>query len=688
MNKSSYLSYLPPVLWSKEHDPSQFLGYMLRIFEKILTGFSVNTRARRAMASIKTASNDRIEVTDEVGANNFQPGDIINIEGTPEQKKIADIRGTEIFLDSNLSGNYNAGTVRIADLLSGQKTFRVMDVDNLGPGSIIEITQHDKAEDGIVSQVRGDFITLTTGLINTFAMADTYVPVRIKDKVAIIHKDHQHDSFEKAIDELYQIFNPFLNRSDFLSYLASWVALPLEEGWSQYQKRKLISEIVSIYEKRGLKEGLYTYLDVFAATEANPRIVIDDGDALYLTTLKENDTASLHAIFQSISVSRGPETITALLHPTALAVDSKNNYIIADDGDDSLTLSIPRYPSLWKVTNTGEIEYKLTPHGQIPMPIYVPKSTDSVTLNKPTALVIDSQEQYFVLDAGPDPLTPPEGPGIYRFSPPAYVISKVIDQSTTPKFDVVNPVDMVLDGNDNFVVLDRGRLIDSDPPNPTVSTKQKIVVVSENPLTIKNHKLNIVKEPTAIVMDSTGRYIVADAKDQNTAAPADLIRVDPSAGWSEKSLLSGVPDNPLVFPAGLVFENPQSLIVCDTGVRWGFSGDVSNRIVAESPGLYRVDLSGATPVITRLTIDRKLVNPTKIAIDHNKKLIITDRGESCRSVPPKRNWRAGANEFGVIVHFSQQRPTTDEERIKIMQEIQKVVEEEKPAHTYWWLKSR
>ena len=35
---SSYLDYLPPFLWSDENDHEQFLGRMLRIFEKILTG--------------------------------------------------------------------------------------------------------------------------------------------------------------------------------------------------------------------------------------------------------------------------------------------------------------------------------------------------------------------------------------------------------------------------------------------------------------------------------------------------------------------------------------------------------------------------------------------------------------------------------------------------------------------------
>jgi hypothetical protein len=38
--KSSYTQYLPPVLWSYQSDPDQFLARMLHIFEKILTGIN------------------------------------------------------------------------------------------------------------------------------------------------------------------------------------------------------------------------------------------------------------------------------------------------------------------------------------------------------------------------------------------------------------------------------------------------------------------------------------------------------------------------------------------------------------------------------------------------------------------------------------------------------------------------
>jgi hypothetical protein len=38
--QSSYLRYLPQVLWSSESDPEPLLGQALCVFEKILTGIA------------------------------------------------------------------------------------------------------------------------------------------------------------------------------------------------------------------------------------------------------------------------------------------------------------------------------------------------------------------------------------------------------------------------------------------------------------------------------------------------------------------------------------------------------------------------------------------------------------------------------------------------------------------------
>jgi hypothetical protein len=186
-----------------------------------------------------------------------------------------------------------------------------------------------------------------------------------------------------------------------------------------------------------------------------------------------------------------------------------------------------------------------------------------------------------------------------------------------------------------------------------------------------------------------GTLIVADAKQLASTDPADLWRVDPAHGWTATSLLSAVPPgtNPLIFPTGLVFETPTALLVCDTGLRWGFQQDQSNRAMAEPGALYRVDLSQSPPVISQVTRERTLVNPVKMVKDQLGKVIIIDRGESLRGATLRRNWRARSNEFGVIVHFSQQRPTTNDERNRTRRGIASVVDEQKPGHTSWWLKS-
>jgi hypothetical protein len=154
--------------------------------------------------------------------------------------------------------------------------------------------------------------------------------------------------------------------------------------------------------------------------------------------------------------------------------------------------------------------------------------------------------------------------------------------------------------------------------------------------------------------------------------------------------LADVPEdaNPLVFPTALAWESEHSLLVCDAGLRWRFEGDQSNRSMAEPATIYRVDLLQRPPMIVRITNDRSLVSPTKIALDRRGDLIIADRGEALHGLSVKRNWRARPSEFGVIVHFSRGRPTTNDERNRIRRGIGRVLEEQKPGHASWWLKSQ
>ncbi len=499
------------------------------------------------------------------------------------------------------------------------------------------------------------------------------------DGVPILHGTHEHEPLEITIDNLQHLFDPWRTRQDFLPWLASWLALTLENDWSehQYQWRKLMSEIVSVYDRRGLKEGLYKHLDFYVATRARPRIIIDDGEAILRGERLPDGTLQLHTVGYANTVSVPGAATTILLHPVAIAVDASNNYIIADQGDVSLT--VPRPPALWRVSSSGELEYQ--PGTPRPMPRPVLAGSPLVT---PTAVLVDAQGRYAVLDIGPITSSTSLASAIYRLAPPSSTATTVIGQSTTPTFPAVHPVDMVLDGTGRFVVLDRGRHPLGDPP--AGSATPRIVVVSEGPLAVTTQALAGVMEPTALVRDAAGRFIVADAKDQSSLTPADLVRFDPANWAAPSSLLSGVPagQNPLIFPTGLAFETPQSLLVCDTGARWGYDaaeGDSSYRYLAEPAAIYRVDLSPTPPIITRLTQERRLVQPAKLVIDRAGAPVVVDRGARGR----RRSWRAGSNEFGVLVFFSQQRPTTSDERFAIRRGVAKVVDENKPAHTVGWL---
>lgn len=535
-------------------------------------------------------------------------------------------------------------------------------------------------------------------------------------------------NFEKVIDELAQLFNPWKTNEKFLPWLASWVALTLSEDFSEYQKRKLISEIVSVYQERGLKNSLQSYLDICStyldtdSAYVKPRMAIDDGVAVLRATFLDNGTAILHTVAHSNVISnKGFEDknkfVTVLLCPSAIAADDQNNYIVADMGDSSLQKpQIPQRPSIWKLSSTGDIGYYniideksgTQTMVQIPKPIYAGNY-----LQNPTAVVVDSINRYSFVDTGSGTSTGETSkPGIYRITPPDNPsvdpsinsrIEKVINQSTNPGFTAVYPVDMICDNLERFIVLDRGNAdLEKD-------AKSKIVVVSENPqLNVEDHPLEKVVEPTALTMDSNGNYIVADAKKQSDEYPASLVRVeitvkDNQEVWSETLLLDEVKNNPLIYPTGLAFENSklnsQSLFVCDKGIRGVVGGGSGYAKMAETAAVYRIDFPqtpSTPPTITRVTYENKLVNPTKMMIDRKRKLIITDRGESLQI--PQRNWRTRANEFGISVLFSLQHSIPETSLLNqdpstslviqdsIMRKIKITVDEQKPENTLCWIK--
>ncbi|HET9193085.1 MAG TPA: phage tail protein [Vicinamibacterales bacterium] len=56
--------------------------------------------------------------------------------------------------------------------------------------------------------------------------------------------------------------------SPFLTYLATWVALILDQNWDMDRKRRWLERIVPLYQRRGTRAGLAEYLTMFVGNQA------------------------------------------------------------------------------------------------------------------------------------------------------------------------------------------------------------------------------------------------------------------------------------------------------------------------------------------------------------------------------------------------------------------------------------
>jgi phage tail-like protein len=76
---------------------------------------------------------------------------------------------------------------------------------------------------------------------------------------------------EYEIDGLHNYLNPERTRAEFLPWLASWVALALDETWPESRRRELITRIVDLYKWRGTIEGIKTFVEIY--TGIRPEII-------------------------------------------------------------------------------------------------------------------------------------------------------------------------------------------------------------------------------------------------------------------------------------------------------------------------------------------------------------------------------------------------------------------------------
>jgi phage tail-like protein len=504
----------------------------------------------------------------------------------------------------------------------------------------------------------------------------------IGDGVTITHLDHTHPSITDQIAGVDRLLDPWKTPEDFLPWLASWVALqfPTLQGqplWDEYQRRNVTSQIARIYRERGLKSGLARYLDLYAVGPAKPRIALDDGSRILVTTPGPARLAPVTAL-----VTQGPMVTAAgllaegLVRPWCAAMSSDGNIFIGDTGVP-IGIQLPVKNRVWRISPSGQYDLAGTPPK--PQPI----APASLPLTRVVAVAVrpaqsGSPETLYTLD---------RNGRLYAVSAPYLNQAAALVTTLTVGATTFWPVAMAVDNNGDLLILDRGDGPGS--PNPP-----KIVTVRPQPLTVTRTPLNTVLEPLSLLVRDSGELVVGDGREQQPTQPEEfagnLVQVDRSnpAQWAETLLLPA--DNPLVAPTAVTQGDPGTLYVLDAGMKpFAPPPDPFVLAVAEPAAVFLANLAAAAPTVTRVSEPGQMVFPTGMVSD-GERLVLCDPGQP--EVPGLLPVMSRLQPFhlDVVVHFvdgllpsdPQQRATMQRQ---VMGNIQTIVEQQRPAHIQWSL---
>ncbi len=119
----------------------------------------------------------------------------------------------------------------------------------------------------VLSQVRIDYDH--DGYLKYFPAIYREDPIkrRFLEKFLALFESHFDDT-EREIRSLCSLFDSGAAPVRFLEWLAGWLALDLDERWSEDKKRQAIAQAFELYGRRGTAEGLREALRFFAGVDA------------------------------------------------------------------------------------------------------------------------------------------------------------------------------------------------------------------------------------------------------------------------------------------------------------------------------------------------------------------------------------------------------------------------------------
>jgi phage tail-like protein len=79
---------------------------------------------------------------------------------------------------------------------------------------------------------------------------------------------HLTSGIEEHLEFVHELFDPRITEARWLPWLASWLAMPLLEGWDEEKRREIVQRIPELYRLRGTARGLKLALRLFADVKA------------------------------------------------------------------------------------------------------------------------------------------------------------------------------------------------------------------------------------------------------------------------------------------------------------------------------------------------------------------------------------------------------------------------------------
>src|SRR5438067_12487733 len=79
---------------------------------------------------------------------------------------------------------------------------------------------------------------------------------------------HLTSGIEENLEFVHELFDPRITNEKWLPWLASWLAMPLLEGWNEDKRREIMQRTPELYRLRGTAAGLKLALRLFADVKA------------------------------------------------------------------------------------------------------------------------------------------------------------------------------------------------------------------------------------------------------------------------------------------------------------------------------------------------------------------------------------------------------------------------------------